>query len=174
MTKQNQKTDKEKLLKQLHYIKLATFVVTVVLGLLNFLLSSSILPWPNYYNPFWGNILVNFFYTVIIFVGGMFLVYKKKISLFTLQNNILILGIFVTLSWVPHYENVNNIQPDLNGELKWYWYRYDTITVAVIYGLIYLASLAALTPNNIHRIKRLIFKDNQLSKEENKSPNNSK
>ncbi|WP_426461593.1 hypothetical protein [Mycoplasma hafezii] len=127
-------------------------LIIVILGILNLLLSNNIfiLNILGEHQPFYARILSNLIYTVITFVVGFFLIFKRKISTFFFNNSVFILGVFVTFAWIPT-AIVNKETQD--ASYNWMWYKGDVFAVFATYAVIYIVSLALITNKNIYWLK---------------------
>ncbi|WP_036451798.1 hypothetical protein [Mycoplasma buteonis] len=153
----------QKVKNPLKWYKLSLILTAVILGILGVIFSNNIFQinlFPSNQTSgkapivYYGRIILNLIYTLIILSLGLTLAFKNKISALTVQNLIFLSGVFVTFTWIPVtvVENVSDQKQEIHYE--WLWYKGDVFVVFTIYAFSYFLSFKLITNRNIYLIKQ--------------------
>ncbi|WP_027120966.1 hypothetical protein [Mycoplasma leonicaptivi] len=106
--------------------------------------------------PIYAKILIYSFYTIINIILVVVLTYFKKYKPIHIQYIIFTIGVITTLGWLPSNVKIENSK---QTQLQWYWYKYDTVVVFVIYTILYFLGIYLFKYENFEKIRNKINKN---------------
>ncbi|MEA4206076.1 hypothetical protein VBM89_00955 [Mycoplasma sp. 1199] len=158
--KQENKNEK-KVRKPINGWYISFLVIFWVLAAAMILTSGNIIPWdrivPNsvYNVPLYARILASIFFPILVLSFGFFVVLKEKMSVWRLVNYVFIIGIIITLFWVPRMINVNEgtDKAEASWQPKWLLFPYDVTVVFGVCVILYALCLYFVTPKFVSYIR---------------------
>lgn len=147
------------------------FIVFFFITIATLLISDKIIKWNTVLNTTYQldvpyRILISFLYTTVFLVVSFLLAYFGKLKVIYLQIIAFIIGITMTLFWIPLYQKItsNNSEDKDTYLLLWTWYKYDIIAVFMLYLFIFGLVKYLATYQNIIKLKQIFNKNKHTLK----------
>ncbi|MGZ9797118.1 hypothetical protein ACXYRO_01435 [Mycoplasma sp. 4013] len=123
------------------------YFVAIIIFIVIF--SGKVVPWriiTNFVVPGWALIVLSTLVTIFTLIPVFLLIFYKKYKAYHFQYLVMVLGLSLTIAWVPSAYNENK-------DLQWSLYQYDTIPVFFIYVLFYFFASYYINPKNIEKLR---------------------
>ncbi|MHA3839480.1 hypothetical protein ACX1NB_02890 [Mycoplasma sp. HF14] len=156
---------KKKQAKKRNWYATIFYTYLFITSLVLILCSGIIIPWKtfipssNYVLPIAARIVISIVYGFSIVIYGFILAWYKKISIYRFPNYIFILGIILTLFWIPESETIK-----VNGketfEVKWLVFPFDTVLVFGLCAISYLIATFTLNEQLMNKWRQMYGKQN--------------
>ncbi|WP_324672296.1 hypothetical protein U5U50_01985 [Mycoplasma sp. 888] len=162
MNNKKQENKKEKKIKKpVNGWYISFLAIFWVLAAAMILTSGNIIPWdrivPNsvYNVPLYARILASIFFPILVLSYAFFVVLKEKMSVWRLINYVFIIGIIITLFWVPRMINVNEgrAKAEASWQPQWLLFPYDVTVVFGVCVILYALCLYFVTPKFVSDIR---------------------
>ncbi|MFV8499541.1 hypothetical protein ACNQ1M_00375 [Mycoplasma sp. VS424B] len=140
------------------------YIYLIIFSLLLILTSGIIIPWnvfipnSNYQMPLWARIVMSVVYGFSAVIYGFILAWNKKLSIYRFSNYIFIIGIVLTLFWIPQSHTVKGPDNKEVFETKWLVFPFDTVLVFLLCAVAYLAATFTLNEKLMDKLRQMFGK----------------
>ncbi|WP_416755196.1 hypothetical protein ACM0K4_02640 [Mycoplasma sp. VS42A] len=140
------------------------YIYLTIFSLLLILTSGIIIPWnvfipdSNYHLPLWARIVMSVVYGFSVVIYGFILAWNKKLSIYRFSNYIFIIGIVLTLFWIPQSHSVKGPDNKEVFETKWLVFPFDTVLVFLLCAVAYLAATFTLNEKLMDKLRQMFGK----------------
>ncbi|SJZ52561.1 hypothetical protein [Mycoplasmopsis verecunda] len=153
-------------LKKMDKKKLSNLLFNIgftLISLLLILISGTIVSWKtivpnsNYHLVVWARIVISLIYGFGVVIAVFLMIWYDKMSIYRFSNYVFIMGIFLTLFWVP--ESVSKEVTSDTGEkyksyyVNWLVFPYDTVLVFGLCAIGYFASIYVANSTNLAKLQ---------------------
>ncbi|MFV8471978.1 hypothetical protein ACNQ2O_02630 [Mycoplasma sp. AA7A] len=109
-------------------------------------------------------------FSVVIY--GFILAWNKKLSIYRFSNYVFIIGIVLTLFWIPQSHSVKGPDNKEVFETKWLVFPFDTVLVFLLCAAAYLVATFTLNEKLMDKLRQMLGKQKTFLESNNLNSDN--
>ncbi|MFV8418683.1 hypothetical protein [Mycoplasma sp. Sp33II] len=153
------------------------YIYLILFSLLLILSSGIIIPWnvfitdAHYHLPLWARIIMSLVYGFSVVIFGFALAWKKKLSIYRFSNYVFIIGIVLTLFWIPQSHTIKGPDNKETFQTEWLVFPFDTVLVFLLCAVAYLAATFTLNEKLMDKLRQMFGKQKTFLETNNSNLN---